>query len=191
MLNALDAEEELGREVVDALGAARRKLGSQGVIDITAALRGKKQSVRLDDNKIARLSAPQPRTAAGEVTVSGRLHMIDTEPPIKVAIRGGDGIDWRCKFPEALEAKVRDLLDRNVWARGQGKRTGALTGALEIDEVHPVDEFSQTSFFVFEHPALSALREAQGIFSPQGQAPDIPDLGEEELDAYLEALGAE
>ena len=86
---------------------------------------------------------------------------------------------------------MHDLLDRNVWARGQGKLTGALTGNLEIEELHQVGELSQTSFFTFEHPTLSALQEAQGVYSPQGPTPDLPELREDELDAYLEALGAE
>jgi hypothetical protein len=191
LLDALDAKEELGSEVVDALGAARRKLGPQGVVNIAAAREGKRHSVRLDTEKIAELSAPSVSAIAREMTVSGRLHMIDTEPPIKIGIRGGDGIDWRCRFPEALGPRVHDLLDRNVWARGQGKLTGALTGNLEIEELHQVGELSQTSFFTFEHPTLSALQEAQGVYSPQGPTPDLPELREDELDAYLEALGAE
>jgi hypothetical protein len=120
--------------------------------------------------------------------ISGRLHMIDLEPD-RIGIRAADGVDWSCSYPEELEPTVKALVDSNVWGRGVGQQLSAAKGTLRLEEIHAVGEHEETPLFTFERVPLADLMEQQGITGPQGRLSIMPsEIGDEELDAFLDAI---
>jgi hypothetical protein len=45
----------------------------------------------------------------------------------------------RAAYPEALEQRVKSLLDRIVWVLGNGRLSSPLRGAVAIERIEPVD----------------------------------------------------
>ncbi len=193
LLDAIERAEPVDGEVVDALASARSALGSGGRIGVVDAGGRRKRRVVIDENMITSLEARTETDGPRQMTVSGRLHLIDVEPPPKVAIRAPDGTDWICRYPPELERRVKALLDNNAWARGMGALTGARTGQLELDEIQPIAEFDETPLFAYEHPSVEDLMAEQGVAGPQGRGALAPpsDVTTEELERYIEAISDE
>jgi len=188
-METLDRDDPLDPAVTTAVAGARQALGQDGKISITIP-NGDRQHSRLviDKRRIESLERRARRHAPRRMRITGRLHMIDLEPD-RVAIRAADGIDWVCGYPADLEAKVKALVDTNVWAQGFGQLTGASRGKLTIDRIEQVDEFEETPLFTFERLPLSELMEQQGILRPQGADFGLaPSVSDAELDAFMSAL---
>ena len=191
----LDAIEEpstaFDPDVVDALAAARRSLGSDGKIRVVRpeSARHTPRSVLVDERRVTQLRERARQRGVRTIRLSGRLHMIDVEPPVKVGIRSSDGVEWICRYPESLEPRVKALLDENVWVRGRGVLTGAQRGSLEVEEIRPVGEYPQSPLFTFARVPLDELMADQGVRGPQGHVSLVPaDVSDEELDSFLDAV---
>jgi hypothetical protein len=191
LFSAIRSPEPFDPDVADAFDRARAALGPDGSI-VVSHQRGRQRVGRIviDKQQTERLRKRAREKGAAEVQVVGRLHMIDLEPPHKVGIRATDGVDWLCRYEPALEPRVKALLDSTVWARGQGKLTGAQRGSLAIEEIHSAGESEQSSLFTFERVPLDDLMAAQGIRGPQGERIQmLPDeLSDTEVDEYLRAI---
>jgi hypothetical protein len=191
LLDAIEQAEPLDADVVDALANARSALGRGGRIGVVDAKGRRKRRVVIDEETITSLESRTQTESARKMTVSGRLHLIDIEPPPKVAIRAPDGTDWICRYSaEDLDRRVKALLGRNAWARGFGALTGARSGQLELEEIQPITEFEETPLFTYQHPSLKELMADQGIAGPQGPDAFAPpsDVTVEELEQYVEAI---
>jgi hypothetical protein len=143
----------------------------------------------IDQARISRMrDAAKTHTSAQSVTsVSGRLHRVDFEPD-KLAIRASDGLDWSCNFPASLESKVERMVNRLVWASGQGEVKSPRRGAMSIDTIEAVEEGAQASLFSESIVADRDLESAQGIEGPQGLDCLAASDWNEEDEAYFEAL---
>jgi hypothetical protein len=188
-METIEREEPLDPAVTQSVAGARRALGPDGKIGIAVGNRtGPKRRIVIDEERVELLERRARRFAPRRMRISGRLHMIDVEPD-RVAIRAADGIDWVCRYPEAMEMKVKALVDANVWAQGFGQLASASRGNLTLDRLEPAAEFEQTPLFTFERIPLEDLLEEQGIRSPQGALSIVPpDVSDEELDAFLDAV---
>lgn len=183
-------ERDVPEDVVDALERARRACGEHGAFEVDLP-RGVAPDgpVLLDRERIARLARP-PASGPSEVeSVSGRLHAVNLEPD-RMAIRSGDGVEWACRYEEALEPKVRSLLGEVVWARGEGRLTGPLHGSMRVETIEPAVHGRQTELFTPERVPLDVLLERQGIDSPQGLDALEGDewVGDEADERYLAAM---
>jgi hypothetical protein len=189
LLDAIESTEPVDPDVADALAGARRALGHDGRIEIVHAKGRRKRRVTVDGQKIENLRARARRQPSRPQRISGRLHLIDVDPPLKVAIRTPDGTDWTCRYSVELEPKVRALLGQTVTARGVGSLTGAKRGTLDLEEIEAVARFEQTELFTFERVPLEDLMNEQGTGESRGAVSVVPeDLDEEELERFLEAI---
>lgn len=191
LMDSLEREEPVDAAVADAVAAARRTLGEDGVISIAVSSHSSPTAPRrvtIDRDVIADLNRRVRLYTERPTRISGRLHAIDLEPE-RVQIRASDGIDWICSYPSELEDTVKSLVDETVWARGVGRKQSASRGTLNLQEIHHVGKFTQTELFTFERIPLSDLIEKQGILHPQGRVSVLPDdASDEELDAFLDVL---
>jgi hypothetical protein len=191
-IESVGAKSPFDPDAALAISRARRALGDDGLIRFLHT-RGT-QTVRkteIDQKVEKRLEKRARRTEPRPTRVSGRLHLIDLEPPYRVGIRASDGTEWLCRYPPDLEDRVKSLLDARVWAKGIGHITGAQRGSLEISEIQPVASgLEQTEMFTIEPVPLEDLMLQQGRSGP---TPDTalalpPELSDEEVDRYLAAL---
>jgi hypothetical protein len=121
-------------------------------------------------------------------SVSGRLHLLDVEPD-KLAIRTSSGVDWTCRYPERLEPKVKQLVDKLVWVEGPGRRVSSLRGTMTIERIDVVEQGGQSMLFTLERVPDSELVDQQGIEQPQGlHSIADPEWDDERDDVYLAAL---
>lgn len=183
----LAAERSLPVPVLDALGKACRSVGADGSVAIAigpAAI----EPIVVDSGLLDRVALARDAVADEEVrSVSGRLHLLDLEPD-RLGIRTAGGVEWSCKYPEALEEHVKSLLDRIVWVEGSGKLTSPLRGSMAIERIEPVD-VEQSSLFTPSPVDEAVLLARQGIDAPQGlDALSDPQWDDETDDAYLAAL---
>lgn len=108
--------------------------------------------------------------------------------PDRLGIRTASGVEWSCKYPEALEEHVKGLLDRIVWGEGSGKLTSPLRGSMAIERIEPV-EVEQSSLFTSSPVKEDELLARQGIAEPQGlDALSDTQWDDATDDAYLAAL---
>ncbi len=136
LVESLDSGVELDVDVVAALGSARRSLGDGGTIEIEAPAARGYARVSVDE---ALLQSFEPKTGGfGEAVrqVSGRLHLIDVEPD-RVGIRAPNGVEWSCHYPEELEERIKQLIDRAVVVTGRGRKFSALRGTMTIADSGP------------------------------------------------------
>lgn len=191
-LAAVEGEASFDADAAAAIGKARRCLGAGGRIRVVRK-RGKKalRRVEIDERVVERLEERAERPGPRQMRVSGRLHLIDVEPPYKVGIRASDGTDWLSHYPAELEELVTSLLGKPVWVKGVGELTGAQRGSLEITEIHAVvGGLEQTEMFSVEPLPIAELMARQGISGPTPtRALSLPsDLSDEEVEDYLAAL---
>lgn len=183
----LAAERSVPEPVLDALTKACRSVGADGsvAIEIGAAVAA---PIVVDIGLLDRVALARNAVADEEVrSVSGRLHLLDLEPD-RLGIRTASGVEWSCKYPEALEEHVKSLLDRIVWVEGSGRLTSPLRGSMAIERIEPVD-VEQSSLFTSTPIDEDELLARQGISEPQGLAAlSYADWDDETDDAYLEAL---
>lgn len=185
LLDQMDAGT-LDPAVVEDLDEARRAIGDDGRFGVKVPARRKRGVV--DATTITRLrEAPVLKPSPSEMTVFGRLHLIETEGNPRVEIRGTDGYNWSCSYPEQLEPQVLRLIKKQVQAKGHGVRERANRGSLHIDEIEPLPEYEQTPLFSFHAVPTGELEREQGIEGPQGlQALTIADLpDDEDIDRFL------
>ena len=183
----LAAERSLPEPVLDALGKACRAVGADGSvsIDLPDAPGG---ALLVDGALLDRVATAKDDAARGEVTaISGRLHLLDLEPD-RLGIRTASGVEWSCRYPEAIEQRVKGLLDRVVWVAGRGSLTSPLRGTMIIERIEPV-EAEQSALFTTAAIDEDELLACQGITAPQG----LDSLSEPEWDdaidgAYVTAL---
>lgn len=183
----LAAERSVPEPVLDALGKACRAVGADGSVAIAIGAAAAAPIV-VDSGLLDRVALTRNGVADEEVRfVSGRLHLLDLEPD-RLGIRTTSGVEWSCKYPEALEDHVKSLLDRIVWAEGSGKLTSSLRGSMAIERIEPVD-VEQSSLFTSAPVDEDELLARQGIEGPQGlDALSDPQWDDETDDAYLAAL---
>jgi hypothetical protein len=192
LLSTIEHEAAMPDSVTEALEKAVRSAGEDGSLTVEFDTRGEDgepaPAVRIDAARIERIrtahQAPEPRIVS---SVSGRLHQVDFEPD-KLAIRASDGVDWSCSFPEELEQQVELLVNRLVWASGEGKLLGPRRGTMALGAIRAVEQGTQTSLFSGEPISDTELAAAQGITAPQGlNALGVEDWSDAD-EAYLAAL---
>lgn len=183
----LAAERSVPEPVLDALGKACRAVGADGSVAIALGA-GAGTPIVVDGGLLDRVGLARNADADGEVRfVSGRLHLLDLEPH-RLGIRTASGVEWSCKYPEALDEHVKGLLDRIVWGEGSGKLTSPLRGSMAIERIEPVD-VEQSSLFTSFPVDEDELLARQGIAEPQGLDALSDSHWEDETDdAYLAAL---
>lgn len=173
--------------VFDALSKACRSVGADGsfAIEIGDTAAG---PIIVDSGLLDRVAlAHDVAENQGVRSVSGRLHLLDLEPD-RLGIRTASGVEWSCRYPEALEERVKSLLDRIVWVAGSGRLTSPLRGAMTIVRIEPVD-VEQSALFTTAPVDEDELLARQGIAGPQGlEALSDPEWDDETDDAYLAAL---
>lgn len=183
----LAAERPVPETVLEALGKACRAVGADGsvAIDLRDAGAG---PVVVDTHLLDRVALAKDADGGDEISsASGRLHLLDLEPD-RLGIRTANGIEWSCRYPEALEQRVKSLLDRIVWVQGNGRLSSPLRGAMVIERIEPVD-MEQSALFTASPVDEDELLARQGITAPQGldSLSDL-DWDDETDDAYLAAL---
>lgn len=170
LLGALEADDRLPELVVEALGSARKAIGEDGSFGVKVTGRRQAPRVVIDENRMSQLQHPEPApTDANTVDVTGRLHMIEVNPPNRrVGILAPDGVDWTCTYPDRLHPLVTNLVERLVRITGTGRRMTATTGRLVIDRLEPIAEHVQDALFTVETVPEEQLRAEQSIAEPQG-----------------------
>lgn len=183
----LEAERSVPEPVLEALGKACRSAGGDGSIAIEFG-RAKAAPIVVDGRLLDRVAHVGAVPAEDEVlSVSGRLHLLDLEPD-RLGIRTATGVEWSCRYPEALEERVKSLLDRIVWVEGSGRLTSPLRGAMTVERIEPVD-VEQSTLFTIAPVAEDELLARQGIGAPQGLAAlSDAEWDDGTDDAYLAAL---
>lgn len=183
----LIAERTVPDPVLDALRRACRSVGADGSVEI--ALTGDANAPLTVDCALLDRVALATETGTDDLvsSISGRLHLLDLEPD-RLGIRTASGVEWSCRYPEALEERVKAMLDRIVWAEGDGKLTSPLRGSMTIERIESVD-VEQSTLFTATPVDEDELLARQGISAPQGLAAlSYADWDDETDDAYLAAL---
>lgn len=183
----LAAERTVPEPVLEALGKACRSVGADGSVAIEIAGAGARPII-VDSGLLDRMALARDIPGDEEVrSVSGRLHLLDLEPD-RLGIRTASGVEWSCRYPEALEERVKSLLDRIVWVEGSGKLTSPLRGGMTIERIEAVD-VDQSALFTAVPVDEDELLSRQGIRVPQGlEALSDLEWDDETDDAYLAAL---
>lgn len=188
---AVDASERLPGPVVEALGSARRAMGEDGSFGVKITGDREVPRVLFDEMSMKRLQRPsEPDTTDVAVTVTGRLHMIEADPPNRrVGIRAQDGVDWTCTYPDHLHPLVTTLIEWLVRTTGTGRRLTPTTGHLRIDRLDAIPEHAQDALFTVETIPVGQLRAEQEIEQPQGLDALVDETWEddEESRLFLEA----
>ena len=176
LLEAVRERRPMSPRVVDALDGARKALGRDGSIGVEFASQ-KGTTFYVDKQQIERLEAAASfESDPKEITVSGRLHLIEVEQPGKVEIRAGDGVNWTATYEDSLKPTVLRLVDSVVRANGVGTRTAHNRGQMELRGLEVLPKFEQTDLFTREQIPTADLERQQGITRPQGLAAfQIPD----------------
>lgn len=183
----LAAERPVPEPVLEALRKACRAVGADGAVAIDLEEAGDGPVV-VDNHLLDRVALAKGTDAGDEVrSASGRLHLLDLEPD-RLGIRTANGVEWSCRYPEALEQHVKSLIDRIVWVRGSGRLSSPLRGAMTIELIEPVD-MEQSALFTTTPVDEDELLAHQGITAPQGlESLSDLDWDDETDDAYLAAL---
>jgi hypothetical protein len=188
LVDDVEADTQVSEAVTDALGRACRAFGPDGSIQIDFPTELRAQPARIDLPRLERLRRIIPAPAGEVRSVSGRLHLLDVEPD-KLAIRSSNGVDWTCKYPEELEARITRLMDRVVWAEGSGLLTSPQRGTMTIDRIEPIELGDQSTLFTSQPVPDEDLLASQGIGGPQGLAALAdPEWDDDADDPYLAAL---
>jgi hypothetical protein len=194
MLSEIEAGQRLPSPVVEALDSARRAIGDDGSFGVELRKGCQMPRVVIDRDRIERLSQPIPIGHPMDVTVTGRLHMIEADPPNRrVQVRGQDGTDWTGLYPDRLHDLVLTLIERVVRVTGEGRRLSPMTGRLQISELEPIPHHSQDALFSVETIPVADLQQQQHVDRPQGLASLVdrwPDDDDEALQFLEATLGS-
>lgn len=189
LLDSVAEQELLDQAVVAELDAARRALGGDGRFSVELAGSTRRRRQMFDEARIEQLRRPAEPSPAQAQAIVGLLHAIDLEPD-KVGIRTASGLEWSCRYPAELEREVLKLIGSRVWVRGSGRTTSSRGGSLDIEEIHSVPAYEQTSLFTGTPISLQQLMNAQHVERPQGLStladPEWQD--DEESDRFIEAI---
>lgn len=170
LLEAVRDRRPMSPRIVDALDGARKAFGQDGSFGVEFASQ-KGTTFYVDKQQIERLEAAASFDVdPKEMTVSGKLHLIEVEQPGKVEIRAADGLNWTATYDESLKPTVLRLVDSVVRANGVGARTAHNRGHMELSGLEPLPKFEQTAFFSREQIPTAELERQQGISRPQGLA---------------------
>jgi hypothetical protein len=182
----LRAQRNVPQPVLDSLGKACRAAGPDGSFSID--IKGTPDRLLIDSGLLDRLAqATNVDEPAAITSIAGRLHLVDLEPD-RVGIRTAGGVEWACRYPEELEDRIKDLIDRIVWVQGQGTMASPLRGTLTIERIDAV-ESEQSALFTLAPVDEDVLLVSQGIAGPQGLAAlSDPEWKDDTDDAYLAAL---
>jgi len=190
LLSAIRSDERLPAPVVESLSSARRAIGDDGSFGVEVSGRHPTPRVVIDQERMRRLQRPDIEAEDQTHVITGRLHMIEVDQPSRrVAIRGQDGIDWTCSYPDEMHPVVTTLIERLVRVAGIGRRNTSATGRLAISQLDAVPEHTQDVLFTVETVALEQLLAEQQIDRPQGLEA-LVDAGwedNEESRLFLEA----
>lgn len=85
LLGALDTDQRLAEPVVEALGSARRAIGDDGSFGVEITGQGQTAKVVIDETRMKRLQRPTTDQSDATIGVTGRLHMIEADPPTAVS----------------------------------------------------------------------------------------------------------
>lgn len=185
----LSTERAVPPAVIESLEKACRAAGSDGSLSIGlpgSILHPLVVNAELLD-RVANASTESESESTEVTTVSGRLHLLDLEPD-RLGIRTAGGVEWLCKYPEALEERVKAMLDLIVWVEGAGTLTSPLRGTMTVNRIESVD-LEQSSLFTIEKINEQALAARQGISMPQGLSSlAVTDWDDASDDMYLAAL---
>lgn len=188
LVETLDAGSEMSGPVTEALSKACRAFGNDGSIQIHLPKAVRSKPIRIDASSLTGASSTGEPEMEEVRNVSGRLHLLDIEPD-KLAIRTSTGVDWVCNYPERLEPRVKQLVDRIVWVEGTGRLVTPQRGTMEIEGIEVVEEGEQTTLFTEVPVPDDELLVQQRITAPQGlQSLADTEWNEETDDAYLDAL---
>lgn len=170
LMEAVAEARPLSPPVVQSLAGARKSLGSEGRFG-TRLPHQDDEPFYVDAAAIARLEeAVQPEPEIEDLTVVGKLHLLEFEEPMRVEVRAGNGINWACTYGSELKPLVLSLSESNVRAHGEGRKTGPKSGTMELRGIEPLPEPEQTELFTVEQVPTASLERAQGITRPQGLA---------------------
>lgn len=186
----LAAERRVAPSVLRELERARVTCGEDGTIELQLPEGlGPSWPVLVDRERLTRLAERQPPEEPVVTSISGRLFSVNLEPD-SLAIRAPDGVVWACRYDEALESQIRELLGEVVWAGGEGRRTSALRGTMAVSRIDRTVQGRQTDLFSHEHVAAHDLLAQQGVVDPQGLAGLVDEewTGDEADERYLTAL---
>lgn len=191
LLDAVESPETpLDPDVTQSIEAARRALGAGGRIEVSLPADHARRSVLIDEARVDELAGRKPRRQELVSQVSGKLTMVDIEPPFRVAIRSPSGARWNCRYPQELEERVLSMLKHQVLAAGSGVLVNARRGYFEIAVLEELKEFEQTSLFSIQRRPLDALLQEQAVTRPQGwdafADPDWRDTPDD--DFYVQTL---
>ena len=190
LLGAVDAAVRLPDPVVEALGNARRAMGDDGRFGVKMTGTHAVGRVLIDEHRIKQLQQREPDPVEAPQTVTGRLHMIEADPPNRrVGVRAQDGVEWTCTYPDHLHAVVTTLIESLVRIAGTGRRMTAATGRLHIDGLEPIPQHDQDALFTLETVPAAQLRAEQEIEHPQGLQAFVDEhwTDDEESRRFLEA----
>lgn len=193
LIDTVESEVGLSLPVLDSLDQARRTVGDDGTVEIDVSgspeLGVPVRNVMIDSGRLGRIRERLSPPKAPETikSVSGRLHRVEFEPD-KLAIRGSDGVDWICSYPEELESEVQRLANRLVLAKGHGELKSPAKGSMRITEIQLIQPIDQPSLFSTELIPAGVLEDEQTIQGPQGLDAFAVDKWTDEDEAYLNAL---
>lgn len=170
LLEAIQEGRPLSPPVVQSLDGARKSLGSDGRFGAQLPSQHK-VPFYIDAGAIQQLEeAVEPEPPTTDVTVFGKLHLLEFEEPMRVEVRAGNGINWACTYGPKLKPLVLSLAESNVRAYGAGRKTGPKSGVMELRDIEPLPEPEQTDLFTQNPISTADLRRGQGIVKPQGLA---------------------
>lgn len=157
--------------VIQSLEKARRDIGEDASFGVTVPSQ-ENGRVPIDSKTIERLpeTTEEDIPEAGELTVTGRLHLIEVEEPERVGIRDTHGVNWVCIYDPELEPTVLALVKALVWATGEGARHSARSGKMHLQEIRALPQYDQSSLFTFERVSVETLEQEQRVADPQGLA---------------------
>jgi hypothetical protein len=169
LVEAIEQRKRLPLPVVEALSTARRAIGEDGSFGVAVSNGRQTSRVVIDALCVKQLEEPQDHALEVMLTITGRMHMIEADPPNRrVGIRAQDGVDWTCSYPDQMHPVVTKLIERIVRVEGIGRLITSQTGRLAIERLEPIPEHTQDTLFTVETVSESQLRAEQHIDRPQG-----------------------
>lgn len=189
-INTLDSliraaqSRSLSPDVAEAFERSLAPLGDNASISV----RRHDVAIRVERGRARELARPAAVRTERPVRIVGRLRALDLDRT-KIAIRTTEGALWACRYPEELASTVIEAINRVVVAHGMGWLAENGRGQITLEELEIIPEVEQTSLFELAPRDLSELAREQGVTSSEVPGLIPPDATDEEIDAFLAALG--